>query len=118
MAATLTPTNGVGKDNDVEVTFEDQKMINEFACKNMNLSELQENIKAVQKEIDNAQDAEDDLLMLDDEDLVSFQIGEVFFEYTMEDTQTQLEKRKEELTEKMNGLKAKEADVQKNHEGT
>jgi len=113
MAATLTPTNGVGKDNDVEVTFEDQKMINEFACKNMNLSELQENIKAVQKEIDNAQDAEDDLLMLDDEDMVSFQIGEVFFEYTMEDTQTQLEKRKEELCDKMNGLKAKEADVQK-----
>jgi len=112
MAATLTP-NGVGKDNDVEVTFEDQKMINEFACKNMNLSELQENIKAVQKEIDNAQDAEDDLLMLDDEDMVSFQIGEVFFEYTMEDTQTQLEKRKEELSDKMNGLKAKEADVQK-----
>lgn len=102
-----------GKDNDVEVTFEDQKMINLFACKNMNLTELQDNIAAVQKEIDNAQDAEDDLLMLDDDDMVSFQIGEVFFENNLETTQALLEKRKEELEDRMKQLKNKEAEVQK-----
>jgi len=104
---------GNGKDNDVEVTFEDQKMINLFACKNMNLTELQDNIAAVQKEIDNAQDAEDDLLMLDDDDMVSFQIGEVFFENNLETTQALLEKRKEELDDRMKQLKNKEAEVQK-----
>jgi len=107
-------SNGVSKDNnDVEVTFEDQKMINLFACKNMNLTELQDNIAAVQKEIDNAQDAEDDLLMLDDEDLVSFQIGEVFFENSLETTQSLLEARKEELDTRMRQLKGKETEVQK-----
>jgi len=103
-----------GKNNDVEVTFEDQKKINLFACKNINLNELQDNIAAVKKELDNVEDAENDLLMLDDEDeMISFQIGEVFFEYNLDNTNTLLEKRKADLEEKMNELKAKESDVQK-----
>ena len=105
----------IAKSNDdVEVTFEDQKKINLFACKNINLNELQDNIAAVKKELDNVEDAENDLLMLDDEDeMISFQIGEVFFEYNLENTQGLLENRKTELEDKMNELKAKESDVQK-----
>jgi len=102
------------KGDDVEVTFEDQKKINLFACKNITLNELQENIKAVKKELDNVEDAENDLLMLEDDDeMISFQIGEVFFEYNVDNTNTLLEKRKADLEDKMNELKEKESEVQK-----
>jgi len=105
---------GNAKGDDVEVTFEDQKKINLFACKNITLNELQENIKAVKKELDNVEDAENDLLMLEDDDeMISFQIGEVFFEYNVDNTNTLLEKRKADLEDKMNELKEKESEVQK-----
>merc|ERR1711915_520990 len=70
----------VAKDSEVQIFREDQVKINTFAKKNHKLQELKEELKARRKELQNLEDAETEIMMLDDEDAeaIPIQVGEVF----------------------------------------
>merc|ERR1711931_348871 len=71
--------------------------INTFAKKNHKLQELKEELKARQKEVQNLEDAETEIMMLDDEDAdaIPIQVGEVFMLHSTDSTSTMLEQAKE-----------------------
>ncbi|KAM7446106.1 Prefoldin subunit 4 [Porites harrisoni] len=52
---------------DTNITFEDQQQINTFARKTARMQELQDEIDAKKKELQNLEDAGDELLMLEDD---------------------------------------------------
>ncbi|XP_076373732.1 prefoldin subunit 4, partial [Tachypleus tridentatus] len=65
-------------DPDVHVTFEDQQKINKFARENAKLEELNDELNMKQKELQNLEDAGDELLMIEDDQPIPYMLGEVF----------------------------------------
>ncbi|KAE8664688.1 putative prefoldin subunit 4 [Hibiscus syriacus] len=63
--------------SETEVTWEDQQNINKFGRLNNRFHELEDEIKFAKEAIDNLEDASNELI-LTDEEVVRFQIGEVF----------------------------------------
>ena len=100
-------------DDDVEVTFEDQKQINAFARKNVRVNELKAEIEDLKKQLQNVEDASSDLYLLDDCESVGYKIGEVFINQSDDDTQEMLEKSKEELQSKITSHETDIAEIQK-----
>merc|ERR1712062_624829 len=93
------------KENDAQVTYEDQQKINNFARTNTRLLDLKEELSAKEKALQNLTDAEDELLMAEgDSDTVPYQIGEVLVEMCLEEAQSELEKA-EGYKETMSQLK-------------
>ncbi|XP_078690189.1 prefoldin subunit 4-like [Branchiostoma floridae x Branchiostoma belcheri] len=108
-AVSLKPSQG---DADVQVTYEDQQKINTFANKNAKLVELKEEIEAKQKELQNLEDASDDLLMVDDESApIPYRIGEVFISMPLEATQEKLEDAKTQIQQQIAGLNAQADEI-------
>ena len=99
-------------DDDVEVTFEDQKQINLFARKNVRVNEVESEIGDLKKQLQNVEDAADDLLLLDDCESVGYKIGEVFINQSLDDTQEMLDQSKEELQSKIRTNEADVAEIQ------
>merc|ERR1712154_86771 len=96
------------KENDAQVTYEDQQKINNFARTNTRLLDLKEELSAKEKALQNLNDAEEELMMAEgDSDTVPYQIGEVLVEMTLEEAQAELEKAKELCEEEISGLKVK-----------
>ncbi|KAJ8401360.1 hypothetical protein AAFF_G00385910 [Aldrovandia affinis] len=90
---------------DVNVTFEDQQKINKFARSTNRMTELKDEIEAKKKSLQNLEDASDDIMMLDDDDLrIPYQVGDVFINHTQEETQDMLEAAKEGLKDEIKGL--------------
>uniref|UniRef100_A0A8C9KXQ1 Prefoldin subunit 4 n=1 Tax=Serinus canaria TaxID=9135 RepID=A0A8C9KXQ1_SERCA len=81
---------------DVNVTFEDQQKINKFARNTSRITELKEEIEVKKKQLQNLEDACDDIMLLDDADshLIPYQIGDVFISHSLEETQEMLEEAK------------------------
>lgn len=83
-------------DNDTQVTFEDQQKINKFARHNARLQDLKDELDNRKKELQNLEDAENELLMReDDSEPVPYRIGEVFVSLKTEEANEYLEKAKE-----------------------
>ncbi|XP_071957627.1 prefoldin subunit 4-like [Antedon mediterranea] len=99
MANTLALSSSTaGQDEGAQVTFDDQQKINSYARKTNKLSELLDEIKNKKKELQNLEDAGDELLMLDDDNaIIPYQIGESFLGHSIEDTQALVESAKEEV---------------------
>merc|ERR1712087_53038 len=57
-------------------------------------SEAQVTLEGKQKDLENLQDAEEEILMLDDEEGVPYQIGELFVNTTTEESTELIEKAK------------------------
>ncbi|KAK1271244.1 putative prefoldin subunit 4 [Acorus gramineus] len=66
-----------GGGSETEVTWEDQQNINKFGRLNNRFHELEEEIKIAKETNENLEDASNELI-LSDEDVVRFQIGEVY----------------------------------------
>lgn len=97
---------------DMNITFEDQQMINTFARKNAKLTEIKDEIEEKKKELQNLEDAGDELLMLDDETQpIPYRIGEVFINLTPEETQEFLEKTKTKIEEDIKGYQAQTGEI-------
>merc|ERR1711915_992677 len=98
----------VAKDSEVQIFREDQVKINTFAKKNHKLQELKEELKARRKEVQNLEDAETEIMMLDDEDAdaIPIQVGEVFMLHSTDSTSTMLEQAKELANEDITRLQA------------
>jgi len=84
------------------VTAEDQLQINRFARQHKCYLETKIELNLINTEIQNLNYAADELLLLDDEDLVSipFQIGSVFVHYDQDSINEKLEKAKDEATQR------------------
>ncbi|KAK6178350.1 hypothetical protein SNE40_013147 [Patella caerulea] len=66
--ATLSPDT----ENDVQVTFEDQQKINRFARNNARLQDIKEELVAKKKEVQNLEDAVDELVLVDSDELIPY----------------------------------------------
>uniref|UniRef100_UPI00398F7682 prefoldin subunit 4 n=1 Tax=Pristiophorus japonicus TaxID=55135 RepID=UPI00398F7682 len=109
MAATMKKTAV----EDVNVTFEDQQKINKFARNNNRLIELKEEIELKKKQLQNLEDASDDIMMLDEDTvLVPYQIGEVFISHSQDETQEMLEAAKQSLQDEIQALQARVEAIQ------
>ncbi|XP_072412603.1 prefoldin subunit 4 isoform X1 [Chiloscyllium punctatum] len=98
---------------DVNVTFEDQQKINKFARNNNRLIELKEEIELKKKQLQNLEDACDDIMMLDDDTmLVPYQIGEVFISHSQDETQEMLEAAKQSFQDEIQALQTRVETIQ------
>ncbi|KAI4874361.1 hypothetical protein NFI96_017451 [Prochilodus magdalenae] len=98
---------------DVNVTFEDQQKINKFARNTNRMTELKDEIEAKKKSLQNLEDASDDLMMCEDDDLrIPYQIGDVFISHSQEETQEMLEAAKEALKEEIKALENRVKSIQ------
>ncbi|XP_072553069.1 prefoldin subunit 4 [Salminus brasiliensis] len=110
MATTTKKTVAV---EDVNVTFEDQQKINKFARNTNRMTELKDEIEAKKKSLQNLEDASDDLMMCEDDDLlIPYQIGDVFISHSQEETQEMLEAAKEALKEEIKALEGRVSSIQ------
>ncbi|XP_030068699.1 prefoldin subunit 4 [Microcaecilia unicolor] len=104
MAATMKKAAA----EDVNVTFEDQQKINKFARNTSRITELKEEIEDKKKQLQNLEDACDDIMMLDDETpKIPYQIGDVFICHSQEETLDMLEAAKKNLREKVEALESR-----------
>ncbi|KAM9296084.1 prefoldin subunit 4 [Gastrophryne carolinensis] len=97
---------------DVNVTFEDQQNINIFARNTSRMTELKDEIEVKKKELQNLEDACDDIMMLEDSILIPYQIGDVFISHPQEETQEMLEAAKKTLEEEIEGLQSRVESIQ------
>lgn len=95
----------------MHVTFEDQQKINLFARTNAKLQEAKEEVDGKKKDFQNLEDAEAEIqLILDEDELIPNQIGEVFVHCTQADTLARLARAKTALQGEMGALEGRCAD--------
>ncbi|XP_065674965.1 prefoldin subunit 4 isoform X2 [Hydra vulgaris] len=94
---------------DVEITQEDQKMINDFANKNSKHNEIKALILSNKKQLQNYEDAGDEIMLNDDES-VSVYIGETFFKMSKDEAQAFIDEGKESIEKELKIL-AKKAEA-------
>ncbi|CAN2390615.1 Prefoldin subunit 4 [Pristimantis euphronides] len=108
MAATMKKTVA----EDVNVTFEDQQKINIFARNTSRINELKHEIELKKKELQNLEDACDDIMMLEDSLLIPYQIGDVFISHSQDETQEMLEVAKKGLQDEIDALQSRVESIQ------
>ncbi|XP_073045427.1 prefoldin subunit 4-like [Primulina eburnea] len=91
--------------SEVEVTWEDQQNINKFGRLNNRLHELDDEIRTAKETNENLEDASNELI-LTDEEIVRFQIGEVFAHVPKEEVEDRIEKMKEVTSNNLEKLEA------------
>ncbi|XP_020624667.1 prefoldin subunit 4-like [Orbicella faveolata] len=97
---------------DTNITFEDQQQINTFARKSAKLQELKDEIEEKKKELQNLEDAGDEIMLLDDDTApIPYRIGEIFIHLSSEETQEYLEKAKSKLQEEMKSLESQSGEI-------
>ncbi|XP_073278653.1 probable prefoldin subunit 4 [Primulina huaijiensis] len=91
--------------SEVEVTWEDQQNINKFGRLNNRLHELDDEIRTAKEANENLEDASNELI-LTDEEIVRFQIGEVFAHVPKEEVEDRIEKMKDVTSNNLEKLEA------------
>ena len=89
---------------DTPVTFEDQQCINRFATLNANYKDIKhelDNKKSYMKALDDATETVEEIMLLDEDSKVSYQLGEVFFDLSPAQVQERIEKDKEECKKRI-----------------
>ncbi|XP_057292037.1 prefoldin subunit 4-like [Hydractinia symbiolongicarpus] len=94
MAAAVAKTKVT---DEVQITHVDQQMINSFANKNAKQNELKTIIENKKKELQNLEDAGDELILLDDEGTIPVHVGETFMHLSMEQAQEFIDSKKETI---------------------
>ncbi|KAL1350658.1 hypothetical protein HN51_014684 [Arachis hypogaea] len=89
--------------SDTEVTWEDQQNINKFGRLNNRFHELEDEIRIAKETNENLEDASNELI-LTDEDVVRFQIGEVFAHVPKDEVENRIENMKEVTSQKLTKL--------------
>uniref|UniRef100_A0A1E1X039 Prefoldin subunit 4 n=1 Tax=Amblyomma aureolatum TaxID=187763 RepID=A0A1E1X039_9ACAR len=87
-------------EGDVQVTAKDQEMINNFARQNARLEDATEEMKQLEKELHNLEDAADEILMVEDDIPIPYQLGDVFVNLDSEEAQQMLEQAKAQNKER------------------
>ncbi|PKI44807.1 hypothetical protein CRG98_034755 [Punica granatum] len=99
-----------GGGSETEVTWEDQQNINRFSKLNNRFHELEDEIKAAKERNDNLEDASNELI-LTDEEVVRFQIGEVFAHVPKDEVEERIEQMKEVTTKNLEKLEEEKESV-------
>ncbi|XP_051124165.1 prefoldin subunit 4 [Andrographis paniculata] len=89
--------------SEAEVTWEDQQNINSFGRLNNRLHELDDEIKTAKETNENLEDASNELI-LTDEEIVRFQIGEVFTHVPKDEVESRIEEMKEVTSKNLEKL--------------
>ncbi|KAL0903616.1 hypothetical protein M5K25_028007 [Dendrobium thyrsiflorum] len=92
-----------GSGSEVEVTWEDQLNINKFGRLNNRFHELEDEIKIAKENNESLEDASNELI-LSEEDIVRFQIGEIFAHMPREQVESKLEIMKENSSKELEKL--------------
>ncbi|XP_004867916.1 prefoldin subunit 4-like [Heterocephalus glaber] len=109
MAATMKKAAA----EDVNVTLEDQQKINKFAQNMSRLTELKDEVEVKKKQLQNLEDACDDIMLTDDDSLmIPYQIGDIFISHSQEETQDMLEEAKKNLQEEIDALESRIESIQ------
>ncbi|KAJ4956956.1 hypothetical protein NE237_013739 [Protea cynaroides] len=108
-----------GGGSETEVTWEDQQNINKFGRLNNRFHELEDEIRIAKETNENLEDASNELI-LTDEEVVRFQIGEVFTHMSKEEVESKIEqmqevtsKNLEKLEEEKDSMLAQMAELKK-----
>ncbi|KAK1313958.1 putative prefoldin subunit 4 [Acorus calamus] len=99
-----------GGGSETEVTWEDQQNINRFGRLNNRFHELEDEIKIAKETNENLEDAGNELI-LSDEEVVRFQIGEVFAHMPKEEVEERLETMKGKASEELKRLEEERKSV-------
>ncbi|CAB4070096.1 PFDN4 [Lepeophtheirus salmonis] len=95
-------------DKETNISLEDQQKINKFARLNSRLEDLKEELAGKSAEITTLEDASLDLTMVEDEEeLIPFQVGEVFLSMKSDEAETQLDQRKEAIQKESSQINVK-----------
>ncbi|XP_077502858.1 prefoldin subunit 4 isoform X1 [Amblyomma americanum] len=100
MASSLRRQPVSPEEGDVQVTSKDQEMINNFARQNARLEDATEEMKQLEKELRNLEDAADEILIVEDDIPIPYQLGEVFVNLDSEEAQQMLEQAKAQNKER------------------
>ncbi|CAD7080828.1 unnamed protein product [Hermetia illucens] len=94
--ATKAATGGKGfqPDSDVHVTFEDQQKINRFAKHNARLEDYKRELEIRKNELKSLEEACEEIELFDEDEMIPFQIGEVFISHNLPKTQELLASEK------------------------
>ncbi|CAA0816595.1 Probable prefoldin subunit 4 [Striga hermonthica] len=105
--------------SEAEVTWEDQQNINKFGRLNNRLHDLDDEIKIAKENNESLEDASNELI-LTDEEIVRFQIGEVFVHVPKDEVESRIEDMKdvtsknlEKLEEERESIVAQMAELKK-----
>ncbi|XP_061346505.1 probable prefoldin subunit 4 [Gastrolobium bilobum] len=99
-----------GGGSETEVTWEDQQNINKFERLNNRFHELEDEIKIAKETNENLEDASNELI-LTDEEMVRFQIGEVFAHVPKDEVENRIEQMKEVTSQKLEKIEAEKESV-------
>uniref|UniRef100_A0A7N0UJA4 Prefoldin subunit 4 n=1 Tax=Kalanchoe fedtschenkoi TaxID=63787 RepID=A0A7N0UJA4_KALFE len=99
-----------GGGSDTEVTWEDQQNINKFGRLNNRFHDLEDEIKLTKEMIESLEDAGNELILADEE-VIRFQIGEVFVHLSNDEVEARIEKMKEETSKNLEKLEEEKESV-------
>ncbi|KAF9619086.1 hypothetical protein IFM89_005100 [Coptis chinensis] len=99
-----------GGGSEIEVTWEDQQNINKFGRLNNRFHEIEDEIKNAKERNENFEDASNELI-LTDEEVIRFQIGEVFVHMPNEEVESRIEEMKEVTSKKLENLEEEKESV-------
>ncbi|KAG5679980.1 hypothetical protein PVAND_009515 [Polypedilum vanderplanki] len=94
-------------DADVQITYEDQMKINQFANHVAKIEDLKEDLKAKKGELTNIDEAIEEIELIDEEEKIQFLIGEVFILNNVEKTQKLLQQSKERKEQEIADIESK-----------
>lgn len=94
-------------DDDVHISYQDQSKINTFAINNTKMHELQDELAEKKKELENLNEAIDELVLVDETEIVPFQFGEVFTYLSASDANKEIEINKANLEGEIKSMEAK-----------
>ncbi|GJT32398.1 probable prefoldin subunit 4 [Tanacetum coccineum] len=99
-----------GSGSETEVTWEDQQNINKFGRLNNRYHEVEDEIKIAKEANENFEDASNELI-LTDEEVVRFQIGEVFAHVPKDEVETRIEQMQETTAKHLEKLKEEKESI-------
>lgn len=113
VASKNSQVNSSLNDDDVHIRYEDQSKINKFAINNTKLHDYQDDLVEKKKELQNLNEAIEELVIFDDTEIVPFQYGEVFTHLSVEEANKELERAKEALEKEITVLEDKVTSTKK-----
>jgi len=89
---------------DVEVTREDQTLINQFSFLNNKMHELSAELKGKQSYLDGLNDAETELMLQAGDGQVKYQIGEVYIDLEQKEAESRLQSEQTRVKSEIESL--------------
>merc|ERR1711988_571901 len=105
------------EEGDVSVTREDQGMINAFSRHNVRHVEITDKLTELKKQLDNINEAKEELELQLEEGQVPVKIGEVFVHFEQDDTTPYLDQLQEKLEKQARELEAEATTVKETMSG-